>query len=325
MHCDQCFAGHLHSHATADKAGQADDRASLAPDISMLDPELQLQWHVDEHMHLGPIKIRRHNGIKAVWQCNKCPAGQPHIWTTSVAPRTQGTQCPYCSNGLVCLHNSLATVAPAVAQYWNHNKTEKIPEQVLAGSSLRAEWQCPTCEWEWRAPIERRVHTSAGCPKCSRALRVTQPQPTFAEAQPAKLSEWDFERNDAEGFYPEGIILGSTKQVHWICSHCLRGQPHRWRPSPKSRIGHGKGCAVCAGKQACVCNSLESLSPSVAAEFDVDKNGFAPSKTTARSHKKVSWRTAKRGSWRQAVDKRTDKPLPRNQQVQLLYDSHKVS
>ena len=117
-------------------------------------------------------------------------------------------------------------------------------------------------------------------------------------------------RNEAEGFYPHKVTLGSNKQVHWICSCCPRGQPHRWTAPPYSRIGDGKGCAVCAGKQPCVCNSLESLFPSIAAELDVDKSGFAPSEVTAWSHKKVWWRNAKRGSWRQAVDVRTDRRLP---------------
>ena len=58
---------------------------------------------------------------------------------------------------MVCLHNSLATVAPDVAQYWNHSKNEKAPQQVLAGSRLRSEWKCPTCEWEWQALIAGRV------------------------------------------------------------------------------------------------------------------------------------------------------------------------
>ena len=295
----------MHSHSQAEKPGQDDGTASLAPDISMLSPQLQQQWLTHRNMHLGPIKVKPHSHIRAVWQCNKCPAGQPHVWAAVIFNRTCGNQCPYCSNRLVCLHNSLATVAPDVARYWNHSKNEKAPEQVLAGSNLRAEWKCPTCNWEWQAPVKNRVSACAGCPKCSRALQVTQRQPTFAEAQPAKLAEWDFERNDADGLYPENITLGSAKQVHWICGRCPRGQPHRWRAMPRNQMRQSLGCAVCAGKQACICNSLQSWFPSVAAEFDVDKSGFAPSEITAYSNRKVWWRNARRGSWRQAVFQRT--------------------
>ena len=44
------------------------------------------------------------------------------------------------------------------------------------------------------------------------ALRVTQPQPTFAEAQPACLAEWDLERNDAQDIYPHNTTLGIDKR-----------------------------------------------------------------------------------------------------------------
>ena len=254
-----------------------------------------------------------------MWQCNKCPAGQPHIWTALVYSRTKSAQCPYCSNRLVCFHNSLATLAPDAAQYWNHSKNAKSPDQVLAGSNSRAEWKCPTCKWEWQAPVESRVHSRAGCPKCSHAQKVKVSQPTFAEAQPACLAEWDHEHNEAEGFYPDFITLGSGKLVHWICSCCPRGQPHRWTAPPYSRVGLGRGCAVCAGHQACVCNSLRSLFPSIAAEFDVDKNGFAPSEITAQSHKEVWWRSAEMGSWRQAVQARTTSWTRTEQKVQLSW------
>ena len=152
-----------------------------------------------------------------------------------------------------------------------------------------------------------RTRTKSGCPKCSNAQKVKRSQPTLAEAQPACLAEWDYERNDAEGFYPDVITLGSNKPVHWICLRCPRGMPHRWTASPNTRMRLGNGCAVCAGRQACVCNSLESLFPSIAAEFDVDKNGFGPSQITAYSVKHVWWRNAKRGSWQQALYVRTDR------------------
>ena len=316
IHCPSCWwcAAHLHSQSTTDKPNQ-DEGASLAPDISLLSPELQQQWHVERNMHLGPIKVKPYSETLALWQCNKCSAGQPHIWSAEVHRRSHGSQCPYCCNRLVCAHNSLAAKAPDLAKYWNQSKNETAPHQVLAGSNVRAHWKCPACKWEWQAPIRSRVHAAAGCPQCSPVLHATQRQPTFAAAQPACLAEWDYERNQVEGFHPDVITLGSGKLVHWICSRCPKGQPHRWTAVPYDRIGKGVGCAVCAGKQACVCNSLESLFPAIAAEFDVDKNGFAASKITAQSHMKVWWRNAERGSWRAAVYIRTAKGRSRNQQV----------
>ncbi|KAL3143722.1 hypothetical protein ABBQ32_003558 [Trebouxia sp. C0010 RCD-2024] len=143
--------------------------------------------------------------------------------------------------------------------------------------------------------------------KSSAKDSTRQSQPTFAEAQPPELAQWNYECNDAEGFSPHNVTLGSDKQVHWICSCCPKGQPHRWTARPNDRISKGHGCPVCDGKQACVCNSLESLFPFVAAELDADQNGFSSSDITACSSKKVWWRNAKRGSWKQSVNSRTDK------------------
>ncbi|KAL3143756.1 hypothetical protein ABBQ32_003588 [Trebouxia sp. C0010 RCD-2024] len=299
--------GNLQCQATACKPSPSDNRPPGSPDISLLSPELQQQWCINSNMHLGAIKVKPQSRCKAVWQCHQCPAGQPHVWTAWVGTRTRGSQCPYCSNRLICLHNTLATVAPEVAQYWNHSKNEGTPEQVLAGSALRAEWKCPACQWEWRAKIESRVRNGSGCARCSARNRRRRSLPTFAEAQPPQLAEWDHERNEKEGFYPDQITLGSNKMVHWIGSCCPRGQPHRWTAMPRDRMHKACGCPLCAGKQACVCNSLQSLFPSVAAEFDVCKNGFAPSEITPKSDKKVWWRNAKRGSWRQRVLQRTDR------------------
>ncbi|KAL3150119.1 hypothetical protein ABBQ38_013457 [Trebouxia sp. C0009 RCD-2024] len=273
----------------------------------MLSPEVQQQWHVERNMHLGAVKVKPHSSIKAVWQCNKCPAGQPHVWTASVHGRTAGAQCPYCSNRRVCLHNSLATVAPEATRYWNHAKNEIAPEQVLAGSNLRAEWQCPVCQREWQAIIQKRVRRRSGCPTCSAKDSIRQSQPTFAAAQPPELAQWDHERNDAEGFFPHKVTLGSGKQVHWICSCCPRGQPHRWTAGPHVRISNGHGCPFCAGQQVCICNSLESLHPSIAAEFDEDTNGFSPGEVVYGSSKEVWWRNEKRGSWKQSVNSRTNR------------------
>ncbi|KAL3143783.1 hypothetical protein ABBQ32_003612 [Trebouxia sp. C0010 RCD-2024] len=296
--------GSLRCRLAADKP---DDTPPASPDISMLSPALQEQWQDEGNMHLSAIKIKPQSQIKAVWQCDKCPAGQPHVWTARVAGRPPSAPCPYCSNNRVCLHNSLATVAPGVAQYWNYSRNMNTPEQVLAGSRSRAEWKCPSCKYEWTAPVAIRTRRKAGCPKCSSKSSKKQSHPTFAEAQPSELAEWDHEQNEADGFYPHEVTLGSCKQVHWICSCCPRGQPHRWTAFPRNRMSYGEGCACCAGQKACACNSLESFFPFLAAEFDVDKNGFLPSEVTVGSDKQVWWRNAKRGSWRQAVRSRTYK------------------
>ena len=220
LDCEQCVAGLLHCQATPDNPGQSDGRLPDSPDISLLSPELQQEWSVDRNRHLGPIKVKLQSSFKAVWECNKCPAGQLHIWTAIVSSRCRGSKCPYCSNRLACLHNSLATIAPDQVQYWNRSKNEATPEQVLAGSQLRAEWRCPTCKWEWQARIAARMRRRAGCPKC---LMNRRTHPTFAEAQPAALAEWDYRRNDAKDIFPDNTSLGSGKPSQFRAGVAMLG------------------------------------------------------------------------------------------------------
>ena len=100
----------------------------------------------------------------------------------------------------------------------------------------------------------------------------------------------------AEKVSPDDMTVGSKKLVHWVCSCLSKRAATPLDAAPTDYIGRATGCAVCAGKQACLCNSVEALFSHSAAELDVDKNGFAPSEVTAHADKKVWWRDAKRGS-----------------------------
>ena len=56
------------------------------------------------------------------------------------------------------------------------------------------------------------------------------------------MKEWDWEKNDSNGYYPQTITYGSTKKIFWKCS-----QGHEWRASPTNR-SKGTGCPQCALK-----------------------------------------------------------------------------
>jgi len=90
------------------------------------------------------------------------------------------------------------------------------------------------------------------------------------------MMEFDFERNRRAGLDTDKITAGSGKMVHWICTKCPNGQPHLFVARPQNRIGLNCGCPCCASRKACICNSLQSLYPELAAEYDTAKNGFGP-------------------------------------------------
>lgn len=160
--------------------------------------------------------------------------------------------------------------------------------------------------------------TNAGCLKCSlkQNTRVRR-HPTFEEHNnPVLLEEWDYDRNAIEGNFVHNTTLGSNKLVHWTCKHCPKGQLHRYQAMARYRSGEQQsGCPYCAGKLPCVCNSLESLHPLIAAEMDCNKNGFTAAEVLAYSHKKVWWRDQEGHTWEQNVQGRTDKRLTKVRKI----------
>ena len=131
------------------------------------------------------------------------------------------------------------------------------------------------------------------------------------------MLEFDHSRNQEAGLDPDKITLGSGKKVHWICRNCPRGQPHLYTASPGGRIGSGRGCPYCGSSRACVCNSLQSLYPAVAAEWDPVRNGVGPDQILAASAKLAYWKNAEGHSWKQSPAGRTCLPVTRAKRAMI--------
>ena len=277
------------------------------PDISLLKPQLQKQWHHVKNQHLGNIQVSRSSGLRVWWTCDQCPCGLLHEWLATVYHR-QGmdTQCPFCVNRKLCHHNSLLTVAPSVASYWDTAKNGLAADQVLAGSHTCSHWLCSSCGHRWQASVQQKTRDNTGCPKCSRKSRSYTRQPTLTASNHPVMVEFDHSRNKEAGLDPDHITLGSDKQVHWLCRNCPRGQPHLYMASPNKRIGSRRGCPYCSSQRVCTCNSLQSLYPALAAEWDTTRNGVGPDQILSGSKKLAYWTNAAGYNWVQSPHSRTD-------------------
>ena len=209
----------------------------------------------------------------------------------------------------MCQHNSVATKAPNVAASWDSTANDGTPHDFTANINRRKQWHCHVCGHRWLAQIFSRVGSQAGCPECYNVKR-TRPkvrQPTLAECNHPLLKDWDTEANAKEGLFPDKLTLGSSKRVHWVCHRCPLGLTHKYTSSVNSRALAGSGCSCCGGRTACKCNSLPSLFPDVAQEWDHNKNDRKPSDYTARSNAVIWWKTEDKQSWQQSIYSRTDK------------------
>ncbi len=281
------------------------------PDISRLAEDLQGQWHEQLNRHLGHILIKPYSNRKVWWSCDQCPEGLPHIWEAHVHNRTQGSGCPFCSGVAVCQHNTLARKAPEVALFWDAKKNHPMsPDQVTVSSGMRAHWKCNACLHEWQAPVMMKVHGKTGCPKCARAnggRKARQKQPTFAAAKHALLQQWDHDRNSMNGNFPSNTKLRSSKLIWWQCQECPKGNVHSWQACPVDRTSPKKlkGCPCCAGQKVCECNSLETVCPDIAADFDVEKNGVTAAEVTSSATTEYSWLSDEPGAKKRSVNQRT--------------------
>jgi len=87
---------------------------------------------------------------------------------------------------------------------------------------------------------------------------------------------------------------------------------HKYVSTVTSRALLGSGCSCCGGRTACKCNSLPSLYPEVAQEWDYSKNDGKPCDYTARSNAFVWWISSDLRTWQQSILSRTDNRLKRH-------------
>ncbi len=134
-----------------------------------------------------------------------------------------------------------------------------------------------------------------------------QKHPTFARAKHALLQQWDHDRNRETGNFPENTTLQSRKLIWWQCHECPKGKVHSWQAQAFSRTRKIlTGCPCCAGQKICECNSLETVCPDIAADFDVEKNGVSAAEVTSSAHTKYSWLSDEPGAKKRTVAQRTN-------------------
>ena len=98
------------------------------------------------------------------------------------------------------------------------------------------------------------------------------------------LTEYINGNNDLS---PDEISYGSIKQVNWKCKF-----GHEWISSPNNRTHQTCGCPICGNKKLVVgVNDLQTLHPTLASEWDYNKNApLLPSEIISGSNKSVHWK-----------------------------------
>ena len=115
---------------------------------------------------------------------------------------------------------------------------------------------------------------------------------------PRLAQEWNYEKNGT--LTPENVTANSEKKVWW---KCVKG--HEWQTTVAHR-NRGRGCPYCAGQKVIIgCNDLKTINPTLAQEWNYEKNnGLTPIDVMPNSGKKVWWKCHQGHEWQAIIQSR---------------------
>lgn len=183
---------------------------------------------------------------------------------------------------------------------WNWEKNDKFgfdPTTLTLGSGKKAWWKCGKGH-EWQAPIYSRAN-GRGCPYCSGRIAISG-ENDLQTVNPTLAEEWNYDKNN--GLTPRNLLPNSNKKVWWKCS-----KGHEWQATVNHR-NNGRGCPACSGNIVLKGeNDLQTISPTLAKEWNYEKNGNTkPEHFTESSSKKVWWKCSKGHEWQATINHRNN-------------------
>ena len=132
-------------------------------DLATTYPDITKEWDYERNGSLTPQEVPKGSDKKVWWKCAK-----EHSWKATIASRTSGNGCPYCSNQKVLPgYNDLATTHPEIAKEWDYGKNRSLtPQDITKGCNKKVWWLCKQGHSYKQSP-NVRTYQNCGCPYCS--------------------------------------------------------------------------------------------------------------------------------------------------------------
>ena len=235
---------------------------------------------------IDPRAIAEGSEKEYVW---KCPKG--HVFAQQVDRLARLKEpCPICRNSKLLEGRSLSEVDPPLSKEWNYEKNSGLtPKDIVAGSSKKVWWKCPTCGGEWEAVVGVRVREKTKCPYCTNHA-LLRGFNDVASKRPDIAAQWHPTRNG--DLTPRDVVAGSKKRVWWRHWHEETQTWHEWENSPREMQAKDGKCPYCTNHALLRgFNDVASKRPDIAAQWHPTRNGdLTPRDVTAGSGKKVWWK-----------------------------------
>ena len=195
---------------------KTDSSNSLAAKL----PELSKEWDTESNRPLSADQVTAGSNKRVWWVCR-----EGHRWEATVAQRSAGSRCPYCSGRRATTSTSLAARLPEMAGEWHPSLNGGLtPAGVTCGSDRKVWWQCKNGH-QWQCSPRKRTRE---CPECV----------SLKTREPGLATEWHPSKNGS--LTPNDVVPGSGKNVWWQCS-----QAHEWQAVINKRSVRGDGCPIC--------------------------------------------------------------------------------
>ena len=148
-------------------------------------PNIATEWDSTKNGNLSPDMFSAHSNVKVWWICEK-----GHEWEASIASRTSGRGCPYCSGQRVLKgFNDFETLYPSISREWDYEVNGELkPSMFTGGSGRKAGWVC-THGHKWIAKINNRTKNNRGCPYCTHEKPIAG-ENDFETLHPELVKEW---------------------------------------------------------------------------------------------------------------------------------------
>jgi hypothetical protein len=99
---------------------------------------------------------------------------------------------------------------------------------------------------------------------------------------PEYALEWHPTKN--EELQASDVRAASSQEVWWLCA-----KGHEWPRRVAARTTLGSQCPFCTNRRVDASNSLASLGPDLAAEWDTERNSFGPDTVTLGADRYAWW------------------------------------
>ena len=146
------------------------------------------------------------------------------------------------------------------------------------------------------------------CCRSTQGQLAQQKRPDISRLDPTLQQQWDHAANNHLGNID--IKPYSNTKVKWLCDLCPDGHLHSWTSTISER-SKGSGCPQCIGRKVCKHNSLTTIDPLLAGQWDFEANDGTPDSVVAHSNQRVGWLCDACGhKWSQTPNQRVCRKEP---------------